>query len=54
MTEHLGFLALFPLGVLIGLLIGPAKERLDAAYTNGFISGMKAANRKEKHDAPEI
>jgi len=39
---HLLF-ALLPLGIVIGLWIGPAKERLDAAYTDGFVSGMKSA-----------
>lgn len=40
-------LGAFASGMLLGLVFGPAKERIDAAYTNGFIAGMKAAKLKE-------
>lgn len=39
---------MFCLGVILGLVFGPAKERIDAAHIDGWVAGYKAAKR-ERH-----
>jgi hypothetical protein len=37
-----------PIGVLLGLWFGPAKERLEAARCQGFLDGLEVRNHLTK------
>jgi hypothetical protein len=54
MANYAIFIAVFAAGVIVGLLIGPAKERLLSESVDGWISGYRFANDRDWHSDPII